>query len=148
MPIHAELIDTSLSLSQVEGLWQCVRTSQNVPDDVVSVRFIPAQEMQTLNRTYRGKDRPTNVLTFSYPPTHASLSKATEHEVVACLEVARKEAALKGVSLGDYVALLLVHAFLHVAGLDHEKSPQEAAKTSQLEKEILQHQGFKAFSLE
>lgn len=149
MSIYAELEDAPLTLPQVEALWNATRTALGLPDDQVNIRVVSSQEMRTLNRDYGGKDRPTNVLTFSYP-ADAPVSQVSggEHDIVVCLEVAESEAQLRGVSLADYVALLLVHGFLHAAGMDHEKSIEEAVKTSRLEREILSACKFTPVSLE
>lgn len=137
------LIDSELPLTkeELEKLWQGTRTRCGVADDVVSVRLVDKEEIQKLNREYRGKDAPTNVLTFSYPA--ASADEVSEHDVALCLPVARVEAADRGFELKEYVALLVVHAFLHVGGMDHERSVQEEAATMEAEKQILKECGFR-----
>jgi probable rRNA maturation factor len=87
-----------------------------------------------LNRTFRGKDKPTNVLSFegsSAGPHPASLG-----DVVLALETIAGEAKQQGKSLGDHVAHLVVHGVLHLMGYDHEKRG-EALRMERLEREIL-----------
>jgi len=108
-------------------------------DGLVAVRCVSSDDIQRLNSVYRANDNPTNVLTFSYDDT--------EHDVALCMDVAMREASERNAQPTDYVALLLVHAFLHVLGLDHEKSAQEDEKTQALEKQILEESGFMATSL-
>ncbi len=89
---------------------------------------------QQLNRTFRGKDKPTNVLSFegsSTGPHPANLG-----DVVLALETIAGEAKQQGKSLSDHVAHLVVHGVLHLMGYDHEKKG-EALRMERLEREIL-----------
>lgn len=132
-----------LSSEAVRGLWDAllVRFPDKKNDDV-SIRCVSLQEITDFNLRYRGKSSPTNILTFSY--TDAA---PHEHDIALCLDIAEHEAKLRGVALRDYTALLLVHAMLHAAGLDHEKSPEEDTKVRELEEEVLSECGFVSGSL-
>jgi metalloprotein, YbeY/UPF0054 family len=138
MPVNLQCDESPLQVAEVERLWEEARQYRNFSDEQVNIRCVSAEEMRTLNGQYRGQDKATNVLTFSYPE---------EHDVALCLEVGRKEAAERGMSLRDYTALLLTHAFLHAAGLDHERSEREAEETKTAERIILERAGFSALSL-
>lgn len=127
-----------LKREEVERLWQATIARRKFRDDQVNIKCVSLAEVRTLNKDYRHKDAPTNVLTFSY---------ATEHDIALCLEVAQAEAQQRGAALRDYVALLLTHAFLHATGLDHERSEAEAVQTQLDEKAILQEAGFEQVSL-
>lgn len=127
-----------LSPEEVVRLWQETIKQREFSDETIVVRCVGMAEMQQLNNQYRHQDKPTNVLTFSYEG---------EHDVVLCLPVAQAEAAGLGRELRDYVALLLVHAFLHVTGLNHEKSEPEEAKTHDAEKKIMGAAGFAPLQL-
>lgn len=131
-------------MTEVVGLWERTRAERNFPNEAVNIKCVPEEEMRTLNKQYRGKDRPTNVLTFSYP---AENDQPAEHDVALCLPAAEQEAKQRNMLLKDYVALLLVHAFLHVMGMDHERSPAEATATKKAEQEILTGAGFSATTL-
>jgi probable rRNA maturation factor len=146
MPAHLVGQGSPLSATQLERLWQevCIYTGHT--DEEVSVRLVSEEEMRTLNATYRNKERSTNVLTFSYPAV-AGTSEGTQHDVALCLSVAETEAHERTVTLEQYVALLLVHAFLHAQGWDHERSEEEADKTKMAENAILEAAGFTALSL-
>lgn len=114
-------------------LWQAARAYRQFPDDRVNVRVVSTEEIRKLNKKYRGKDKATNVLTFSYDK---------EHDIALCLDVAEREAEEKRVGERDYVAWLLVHAFLHATGLDHERSEEEAREMEQAERDILTRAGY------
>jgi probable rRNA maturation factor len=101
--------------------------------------FTADDEIHTLNRQWRGKDRPTNVLSF--PMLARDKLLALEHggppillgDVVLAHETCAREAAEKGILLADHAAHLIVHGLLHLAGHDHETSPADAAAMEALE---------------
>jgi probable rRNA maturation factor len=72
--------------------------------------------LQALNRQFRGKDAPTDVLSFSAAPDD-TLSLG---DVAISFGVAARDAAMAGKSLDDHLAHLVIHAFLHLQGHDHE----------------------------
>ncbi|MEX0649886.1 MAG: rRNA maturation RNase YbeY [Candidatus Andersenbacteria bacterium] len=128
-----------LSKEAVERLWQAVVDLRSIQDDLVAVASVSEEEIRALNAKYRDNDKSTNVLTFSYGEG--------EHDVVISLGVARREAQERKTALEDYVALLLVHAFLHAAGLDHEQSDTTAREMNEAEQQALQKAGFASLSL-
>jgi probable rRNA maturation factor len=82
-----------------------------------------------LNRTFRGRDKPTNVLSFDGAPGALG-------DVVLALETIAAEAEAQGKALADHVAHLVVHGVLHLMGYDHER-PGPARRMERLEIEIL-----------
>lgn len=143
MGINLQCDDLPLPLERVQELWRQTMAYTSYPDADVTVRCVSVAEIEHLNMRYRKKNEPTNVLTFSYEDT----PEGVVHDVALCLSVATTEARERNTPLNDYVALLLVHAFLHAAGLDHERSSVGAKKYSGAEKHILQRAGFAARSL-
>jgi probable rRNA maturation factor len=105
-------------------------------DAEITVRIVDAPEGQELNRSYRGKDYATNVLTFDYamePLVHADL--------VLCAPVIAREALEQGKTLQAHYAHLIVHGTLHAQGWDHELD--EDAQVMELrEAEIMARLGF------
>jgi probable rRNA maturation factor len=87
-------------------------------DAEVAIRIVGEDEGRELNRDYRGKDYPTNVLTFVYDdlPPEAGLMG----DLVLCAPVVEKEAAEQGIPLEAHYAHLTVHGVLHLQGFDHE----------------------------
>lgn len=127
-----------LTDGQVSEMWDGVRSRRNHKDETIVVRCVPEAEISRLNEKYRGGRGATNVLTFSY---------GNEHDVTLCLEVAEREAAEHNSGMSDYVGLLLVHAFLHATGLDHEKSAGDADKMKTIERRVLVDIGLVADTL-
>ncbi|MDX1516829.1 MAG: rRNA maturation RNase YbeY [Woeseiaceae bacterium] len=88
----------------------------------VSVRIVASDEMQALNRRYRDRDQPTNVLSFP-AETMVGLPAGAPRplgDIAVCAEVVQREAAVQGKSPGHHWMHMLVHGTLHLAGFDHE----------------------------
>jgi probable rRNA maturation factor len=95
-----------------------------------------SDHMRELNREWRGRDRPTDVLSFEAGP------EALPHlgDVAIGLEPARSDAAAMGKRFADHVAHLLVHGLLHLVGHTHENEA-DAALMEDLEKRALEKLG-------
>ena len=104
-------------------------------DAEITLRIVDAEEGQTLNRDYRGKDYATNVLTF--PLNEEPLMG----DIVLCAPVVEKEAAEQGKSIAAHYAHLVVHGVLHLQGYDHENDA-EAVQMEQLETQIITKLGY------
>ena len=92
----------------------------------ISVRLTSDDEVRTLNRQYRGQDKPTNVLSFPMvqPDLIDALANTDDGQVLLgdimlAYETCLREADEKQVSLADHVAHLIVHGTLHLLGHDH-----------------------------
>jgi probable rRNA maturation factor len=110
---------------------RCIRHAL-AGDAEITVRIVDAEEGQALNREYRGRDYPTNVLTFDY--TTEPLVTA---DLVLCAPVVAREAAEMNKPLAEYYTHLLVHGTLHAQGWDHETSETDAEEMEARETEIL-----------
>lgn len=93
----------------------------------VSVKYSDNKEVQTLNAAYRGKDKPTNVLSFPMVQSDllSGLANTDDGEVllgdiILAHGVCAAEAAEKGVSVETHATHLIVHGTLHLLGFDHE----------------------------
>lgn len=109
-------------------------------DAEVSLRLVDEEEGQTLNCDYRGKDYPTNVLTFVFddmPGTDLPLMG----DIVLCAAVVAREAAEQGKSLLAHYAHLTVHGVLHLQGYDHENDA-DAQQMEAREREIVMQLGY------
>jgi probable rRNA maturation factor len=108
------------------------------------VRIVDEAEMTALNRDYRGKDRPTNVLSFPFePPPELPPDLAGDliGDLVICAPVVRREAGEQGKSVESHWAHMVVHGVLHLLGYDHVKDA-DAQVMEGLEKAIMQDLGF------
>ena len=84
-----------------------------------TVRLVGRTEARSLNRTYRGRDYATNVLTFEYG-SFAGLQAPVQADIIVCMPVVVSEARAQRKRLRDHLAHLVVHGCLHAQGLDHE----------------------------
>jgi probable rRNA maturation factor len=103
----------------------------------IVLRFVDEAESRALNRHYRGRNRPTNVLSFVYDDEHG----APGGDIVLCAPVLRREAAEQGKPLPAHCAHLVVHGVLHLLGYDHQETP-EAEKMEARERVLLAGLGF------
>jgi probable rRNA maturation factor len=104
-----------------------------------SLLFTSDAEVHALNREWRGMDKPTNVLSFPMLERPELLALSREGppvllgDIALALETCEREAKEKGISLEHHAAHLIVHGLLHLAGYDHETSPEHAAEMEALE---------------
>ena len=113
-------------------------------DIEVSVRIVDADESRALNHEYRGKDKPTNVLSFPAGRIEGLPNDVPVQlgDIVVCASVVGEEAIEQGKAVTDHWAHMLVHGTLHLVGYDHE-TDAEAAEMEALETEILMKSGLK-----
>jgi probable rRNA maturation factor len=95
----------------------------------LTIRIVGAAESRTLNRTWRGKDKPTNVLSFSGEGSEVG-------DLAICAPVVAREAREQGKSARDHWAHMVVHGVLHLLGYDHERG-RDAALMEKREVNIL-----------
>jgi len=104
-----------------------------------SLLFTSDEEIHALNREWRQRDKPTNVLSFPMLERADLLALAPDGppellgDVALAYETCAREAAEKGIPLADHAAHLIVHGLLHLAGHDHEISPADAEAMEALE---------------
>jgi probable rRNA maturation factor len=94
--------------------------------------------IRSLNRAWRGIDAPTNVLAFPAKPSAPEVAHLGD--IVIAYETTQAEAAAAAKPLGDHVAHLAVHGFLHLLGYDHQ-ADEEATEMEQLERMLLARLG-------
>jgi len=108
-----------------------------------SVLFTTDAEVHELNRQWRAKDKPTNVLSFPMMTRAQLLALLPDGapellgDIALAAETCAREAADKGVPLESHAAHLITHGLLHLAGYDHETSDADAAAMEALETKAL-----------
>jgi len=100
----------------------------------VTLRIVGAAEGRRMNRAYRGRRNPTNVLAFSYDRRRG--------DIVLCHPVVAREARAQGSTLEAHYAHLVVHGLLHLRGYHHERSA-DARRMQKLESQILARLGYR-----
>lgn len=116
----AAAVEAALALTPRAGLGDAA------PIVEIAVRLTDDAEVHQLNRDFRAKDKPTNVLSFPQyaPEDFASLSNTDDGEIligdiVLARETCAREAEEKGISIVDHATHLIVHGALHLVGYDH-----------------------------
>ncbi len=110
-------------------------------DALIGVRIVDETESRTLNRDYRHRDRPTNVLSFPYPPPSGIEADFPLGDLVLCAPVIVREARAQGKTLEAHWAHLVIHGTLHLLGYDHINEA-EARRMEALEIRLLTRLGF------
>jgi probable rRNA maturation factor len=91
----------------------------------VNVLVTSSQELRSLNRRFRGKNHPTDVLSF---PAVGAAVNGFAGDVAISAEIAAKSALQLGHSTAEEVKILVIHGVLHLAGYDHERDNGEMAR--------------------
>ena len=100
----------------------------------VDVLLADDSTLQRLNRAFRGKNKPTDVLSF---PAPKEIARTHAGDLAVSLETAARQAATYGHDLRDEVRILVLHGLLHLSGLDHETDDGEmAAREAELRREL------------
>ncbi|MEZ8797154.1 rRNA maturation RNase YbeY [Vibrio cyclitrophicus 1F53] len=141
-------LDLQLAVENEQGLptkqdiqlWLNKTIPQFQENAELTVRIVDTQESHQLNHEYRGKDKPTNVLSFPFeaPP---GIELDLLGDLIICRQVVEKEAEEQNKPLLAHWAHMVVHGSLHLLGYDHIED-DEAEEMESLETEIMQTMGF------
>ncbi len=111
----------------------------------MTIRIVDLEESQQLNRDYRQKDKPTNVLSFEFEQPRGLVDLGEElpylGDLVICADVVAQEALQQHKTLESHWAHMIVHGTLHLQGYDHIED-NEAELMEGLEIQIMQGLGF------
>ena len=107
----------------------------------LGVNIVGEAKIKSLNKKYRNKNNPTDVLSFPIQ-NRSHIPYSIFHiqdvgDIFICLSIAKKEAKRENISIGRKLAQLTAHGFLHLNGYDHENSVAEAQKMEKIEDKIL-----------
>ncbi|MDA0145399.1 MAG: rRNA maturation RNase YbeY [Vibrio toranzoniae] len=141
-------LDLQLAVENEQGLpteqdiqlWLDKTIPQFQENAELTVRIVDTEESHQLNHEYRGKDKPTNVLSFPFeaPP---GIELDLLGDLIICRQVVEKEAEEQNKPLLAHWAHMVVHGSLHLLGYDHIED-DEAEEMESLETEIMQAMGF------
>ena len=132
--------DALLDIPSSEHFSKWIKAALQEPFDNLeqTIRVVDEAESQALNRQYRGKDTPTNILSFPAEIPH--IDYQCLGDLVVCAPIVTREAREQGKELEAHWAHLVVHGMLHLQGFDHQ-TDGEADKMEALEVEILSNLG-------
>nr|WP_314953822.1 rRNA maturation RNase YbeY [uncultured Aggregatibacter sp.] len=142
------IIDLQIACEQETGLptaeqieqWATAAVQPQSDEVEMTVRIVDEAESHALNLNYRGKDRPTNVLSFPFEcPDEVELPLLGD--LVICRQVVEREAQEQDKSVMAHWAHMVVHGSLHLLGYDHIED-DEAEEMESLETQIMTGLGF------
>ncbi|KKQ76111.1 MAG: putative rRNA maturation factor [Parcubacteria group bacterium GW2011_GWC1_38_6] len=113
-----DVANSQLSKRFLEKVAQKVLQGEKEKLDI-SIVLLKQSEIRTINRKYRKKDVPTDVLSFRYD---------NAGEIALCPFIIRKYAKKLKITFKKNLSLVLIHGILHLVGYDHEKSIKEAKR--------------------
>jgi probable rRNA maturation factor len=138
--VHNRQRTVAIHTAVVKKCLRQITTYLGCTDRELSVVFGSDRLLQELNRTYRHKDYPTNVLAFPQSPTYEGEPTTTIlGDVIVSLPTAAREARDLQQSLEERVVYLLLHGILHLLGHDHEGSAAQRRHMEALERQVLTH---------
>jgi probable rRNA maturation factor len=130
--------------------WAAAALGRHGDGREIAVRVVAPRESRELNRRWRGKDSPTNVLSFPAtldPATGRSRRGIPAHtylplgDLVICADVVKREAVRDGKPVTSHWAHMVVHGALHLAGYDHETGTRERLRMERREIAVLKRFG-------
>jgi probable rRNA maturation factor len=113
---------------------------ENCERKEISITFMNDADIQVINRQYLGKDRPTNVISFSLQEgEYGDINPTVLGDIVISVETAQRDAAKGGLSLEEEIFFLLIHGFLHLLGYEHvNTTPTNIRKMKRKEKKLFE----------
>jgi pyridoxine 5-phosphate synthase len=128
---------TPISLGQIKNIGVQLLAQYGMENDELSILLINDERMAELNRDYRKKKGPTNVLSFPMPDKDGPPGQIILGDIVISVDTALREARQRNLSCHQRINRLLVHGFVHLLGYDHERSDAEAEKMLTEENKIM-----------
>jgi len=109
-----------VAIEPLQEFYERARQEMKFPPESVTVQLISDDAMARLNRTFRNKRGPTDVLSF--PANGAKPSAKSEYvgDIAISPQTARRNARRYGRRLADELRILILHGMIHLAGFDHE----------------------------
>ncbi|GIU16574.1 endoribonuclease YbeY [Shewanella sp. c952] len=129
-----------LPSTQEMELWVKTALRDSMEQAELTIRIVDVAESEMLNSTYRGKDKPTNVLSFPFeaPP---GIELPLLGDLVVCAAVVKQEAIDQNKPLNAHWAHMVVHGCLHLLGYDHIEDI-EAEEMESIETQLIESLGY------
>ncbi len=111
--------------------WFAVALSHHKNNHEIVIRLVDTKEITKLNKKYRKKNKPTNIISFQFE-TPSGVKTNFLGDLVICVPLVKKEARTQGKTIIAHLAHLTIHGVLHLLGFDH-KNKKEAVAMETLE---------------
>ncbi len=136
MEIYVESTQKRIALDQEELQKKTARILEDLgcePDSIISITLVDSIKMAELNLKYRGREGPTNVLSFSQLEGVSPPGKNLLGDVVICADRAADDAVELGYTEDQMVLYLLIHGILHLLGHAHDLIEDERDMSAKVE---------------
>jgi probable rRNA maturation factor len=134
--IQNPINDVSVNEQNLKDTLQQVMTDLGKGKSELLIRIVGKVEIQNLNKTYRDKDQPTNVLSFP-SDLPIEIDEMILGDIVICTSIVANEAKLQNKTFEHHLIHMAIHGTLHLLGYDHVE-PMDAQKMESLEIKILE----------
>ncbi|HDQ02975.1 MAG TPA: rRNA maturation RNase YbeY [Deltaproteobacteria bacterium] len=128
----------SINVRKIRASLQNIMRALDCLDVELSISLVDDEQIKNINKQYLGKNKPTNVLSFSMRENeYGDINPHILGDIVISAETAQKDALKGGLTLAQEIDYLLIHGLLHLLGYDHEEAGKdEAIKMRRKEKEL------------
>lgn len=131
---------TSLPNKRQFKIWANQALPSNKKNAEIVIRFVSTKEITKLNKKYRKKNKPTNIISFPFEPP-CNIKTNTLGDLVICAALVKKEAKQQQKTIPAHFAHLIIHGVLHLLGYEHY-TKKTATRMENLEIKLLKKLGF------
>ena len=127
----------SIDLPRTRQALQTILELLEIEDKEISILIVDDEGIQTINRDYLDRDRPTNVISFSMSEGEfGDVNPSILGDIIISTETAQRDAENHSIPFEDEIDFLLIHGTLHLLGYDHETTESDAEIMKDKEREL------------
>ena len=127
----------NVNLPRTRQAFQKILELLEIEDKEVSILIVDDEGIRKINRDYLGRDRPTNVISFSMSEGEfGDVNPSILGDIIISAETAQKDTESHSILFEDEIDFLLIHGMLHLLGYDHETTDSDAEIMKAKEKEL------------
>jgi probable rRNA maturation factor len=120
------LADVKIGLIRFKEIAEKILEKEKREKIDLFVSFVNSEKIKRLNIKYRKKNKPTDVLSFTYKDLLGRSPWGEAGEIIICPEIVKKNSKETGAKFESELARVFMHGILHILGYDHEKKEQDA----------------------
>ena len=110
-------------IGNLDQFFISILSSESIEDSNINLSFISSEEMQELNKQFRGIDKDTNVLSFENQDISREHTKVLG-DIAICYPYVVNEAIVSEKDLDSHISHMFIHGILHILGYDHENASE------------------------
>ncbi len=136
--INKQYRTTNITKKELQDILSKMLSYLNIENAEISLTLVDDETIRTLNREWRGKDKPTDVLSFPAGEVPGYRYRVLG-DIIISVPYTKKQAEEIGVSFKEEIVRLIAHGLLHLLGYDHEKSEKEAKLMFDKQEKLIKH---------